>query len=296
MQNAFEYISTLPNISFQPETLSFEIPWIGKSELRNKIISYEHSKDAWKKVQGTPGYDAGAVQKLIDSIDKNINTLKEYDKVPILVQKLYFRKEEILNNTLASIEVIQNQFSKYMEENKERYEIYVENFRTMEDTLRNWQELLDVFASYERECTVCTNERWNLQHWLWIIIEEIMPKEPILLFPRYPDLELDFTDVDLSFNIKYPVIDIKVVPFTVPIVPDPSRENAPAPLAEIPAPPGEDELKFDLKEFKVIDLPDLPYLPNAPTVSKKLDDQIEKLLTLIKKILKSMCNYRHIPL
>ncbi len=85
-----------------------------------------------------------------------------------------------------------------------------------------WQVLVDVFNDYEAECGVCRNERWNLQHWLWIIISMIIPPIPVIQMPRWPDIELDFSDIDLSLDIAYPVFNLSFYPISLPDAPVPT--------------------------------------------------------------------------
>lgn len=104
-----------------------------------------------------------------------------------------------------------------------------------------WQAILDVFLNYDLECGVCRNERWNLQHWLWIIIGAIIPEIPVIQMPRWPDIGLDLSNVNLNLNIAYPNLDFGVYPVSLPDAPN-----------------------MNLTGFDVPPMPQFPALPNLP--------------------------------
>jgi len=162
----------------------------------------------------------------------------------------------------------------------------------MSQLLEPWQELLDVFSQYEAQCTVCTNERWNLQHWLWIIIPAAIPPLPVTKMPRWMDIELDFTDIDLSLDIAYPVFDLNFVPVIIPDAQSPSI-NQPSikPMPQFPQIP---ELNLDV-EIPVVELPNLPNLPPPPRVPE-LSVPLKRVLELFKLVTRIQCQYRQIPI
>lgn len=155
-----------------------------------------------------------------------------------------------------------------------------------------WQVLIDVFNDYEVECGECRNERWNLQHWLWIIISAIIPEIPIIQMPRWPDIELDFSDLDLSLDIAYPVFNLSFYPVDLPDAPAPTLSGfALNPMPQLPQLP-DLNIDFDIPVVKLPKLPDLPPPPKVPELSQALEIVLDifKLLVLIQ------CLYRKVPL
>jgi hypothetical protein len=53
IQNAFEYLGTLPIIDVHPESINFEIPWVGKQEAQSWIIRNQAILDAWQSLPST---------------------------------------------------------------------------------------------------------------------------------------------------------------------------------------------------------------------------------------------------
>lgn len=179
-----------------------------------------------------------------------------------------------------------------MYENGQRFKGWVEAFILITKLFDLWQVLLDVFNDYEVECGECRNERWNLQHWLWIVISAIIPPIPIIQMPRWPDIELDFSDIDLSLDIAYPVFDLNFYPISLPDAPAPTISGFPLdPMPQLPQIP---DLNIDF-EIPVIKLPNLPDLPPPPKIPE-LSQAIEIVLDIFKILVLIQCLYRKIPL
>lgn len=77
----------------------------------------------------------------------------------------------------------------WMKDNGPKFNNWTETFVTNTKMLDGWQGMIDVFNDYEAECGVNRNERWNLQHWMSIVIPEIIPNMPIIEMPRWPDFK-----------------------------------------------------------------------------------------------------------
>lgn len=149
-----------------------------------------------------------------------------------------------------------------------------------------------MFDEYEEQCSVCQNEQWNLQDWLWISISAVIPPLPVVQMPRWPDLELDFSDIDLSLDIAYPVFDFSFYPIQLPDMPSPSVSGFS--LDAIPQLPPLPDLAIDF-EVPVIQLPDLPDLPPPPVIPK-LSQAFSVALKIFKVVTLYQCLYRQIPL
>ncbi|MDP3380695.1 MAG: hypothetical protein Q8S84_04145 [bacterium] len=61
--------------------------------------------------------------------------------------------------------------------------------------LKSWQLLVDVFFDYEQECHDCKNERQDALEEEFSLIDMIMPKIPIIRFPKWPDIILDLHNI-----------------------------------------------------------------------------------------------------
>jgi len=221
IQNAFEYIGTLPIIDVHPQTINFEIPWVGKQEAQAWLVRNQAVLDAWKNLP-TNAVNSVNTGPLISSIQTNIEIVRSYMDLPEKLQNLFYIKEKILYGIIQNIQAVQNLMGGWLYNNGLRFKAWVEVYILVTKLWDLWQVLVDVFNDYEAECGVCRNERWNLQHWLWIIISMIIPPIPVIQMPRWPDIELDFSDIDLSLDIAYPVFNLSFYPVSLPDAPIPT--------------------------------------------------------------------------
>lgn len=152
--------------------------------------------------------------------------------------------------------------------------------------------LIDVFDDYEESCAVCHNEQWNLQEWLWITISAVIPPIPVVKMPRWPDIELDFSDIDLGIDIAYPVFNLSFYPLALPDMPSPNFSGLT--LDPVPQLPPLPNLNIDF-ELPMIQLPKLPNLPPAPLIPK-LSASISVVLKIFKIVTLIQCLYRKVPL
>ncbi len=204
-----------------PETINFEIPWIGKQEAQAWLVRNQAVLDAWKNLP-QDAVNSVNTGPLISSIQANIEIVRSYMDLPEKIQNLFYIKEKILYGIVQNIQAVQNLMGGWLYNNGLRFKAWVEVYILVTKLWELWQVLVDVFNDYEAECGVCRNERWNLQHWLWIIISLIIPPIPVIEMPRWPDIELDFSDVDLSLDIAYPVFNLSFYPVTLPDAPIPT--------------------------------------------------------------------------
>ncbi len=110
--------------------------------------------------------------------------------------------------------------------------------------------------------------------------------------PRWPDIELDFSDIDLSLDIAYPVFELNFYPISLPDIPVPTVSGFSLP--PIPQLPPIPDLNIDF-EIPVIQLPDLPDLPPPPKIPE-LSQSITIVLKIFKLLVLFQCLYRKIPL
>lgn len=180
----------------------------------------------------------------------------------------------------------------WLYDNGLRFRQWVETFILITKLFDLWQVLIDVFDDYEQECAVCQNEQWNLQQWLWIIISAVIPPIPVVEFPRWPDVELDLSDINLSIDVAYPVFDLSYYPIDLPDMPLPSVTGFSTPT--IPQLPQLPDLDIDL-EVPVIDLPKLPDLPPPPLLPE-LSQVFTIALDIFKLVTLYECLFRKVPL
>jgi hypothetical protein len=212
--------------------------------------------------------------------------------LPEQLRNLFYLKEKFLYEVLKNVHAVQQLMGGWLYENGERFKTWVETFILITKIWDLWQVLIDIFDEYEESCTVCHNEQWNLQEWLWIVISAVIPPIPVIKMPRWPDIELDFSNIELGIDIAYPVFNFSFYPLELPDMPSPSFSglNLP-PIPQLPPLP---DLHLDF-EIPTIQLPKLPNLPPAPLIPQ-LSQSISVVLKIFKIVTLIQCLYRQIPL
>ncbi len=212
--------------------------------------------------------------------------------LPEQLQNLFYLKEKFLYEILKNVSAVQQLMGGWLYDNGERFKTWVETFILVTKLWDLWQVLIDIFDEYEESCAVCHNEQWNLQEWLWVIISAVIPPIPVVQMPRWPDIELDFSDINLGIDIAYPVFNLSFYPLALPDMPSPSFSGLT--LDPIPQLPPLPDLNLDF-EIPAIQLPKLPNLPPAPLIPE-LSQSISVVLKIFKIVTLIQCLYRQVPL
>jgi hypothetical protein len=61
--------------------------------------------------------------------------------------------------------------------------------------MKSWQIILDLFDEYDKSCKECKNERYDLRTFIWKLVSIIIPKIPIIQFPKWPNIVLDLHNI-----------------------------------------------------------------------------------------------------
>jgi hypothetical protein len=115
----------MPIIKIEPQKVNFNAPWIDKATLDKAIKDFQSAKVQWtgeldraKKQWNIDSYNCvetsqteacknvANVQSLINSIDKNIEILERYKKIPEDIFKMVKIKEVRIEQILCNLETI----------------------------------------------------------------------------------------------------------------------------------------------------------------------------------------------
>lgn len=312
---AYQLISNLPLITIKNETVDINIPWIWPEEIDKwienakwKINTYSwtiaKTKNEWSTFAKTPenavSFEALIdAERLISSIEKNVQVLEEYKQFPTKFRKYLMWKEHFLSQILCNLEVINKVVGWRIWDNWIRLQKWVELIILIKAILKAWQGIIDIFADFNANCSVCHNERNNLMYWIVKLISAMVPKLPIIEFPKWPDIILDLHNIRAWLNILMPEFNFVVKPISLPQLPNlylPSTPNVDiniwVKLPSIPVLPSLPELPDlpDLPSLPEIKLPDLPPPPKVP----KLFAAVEAIIKILKLISKVICLWRQI--
>ncbi len=314
IKEAYEFISTTPLIQLEEEKVHMTLPWISKAELyktianREATITQRETELERFKNTLTPEQLEDKVNlwvilefsNLINSLRQNLEVIKEYKEIPEKINSYLNKKEEYLEQILCNIETISTLLWGRIWKNGDRFKTWVELYILIKAILKSWQTLVDVFKWYKQECSQCTNERQDLLHYLFELIGMLIPKIPIIKFPKWPDIIIDLHNIRAWLNIALPEFEINTKPILLPTLPELFLPDVPnlnfavnlnlpklpvLPSIEIPELP-------DIPSLPKVELPDLPPPPKLPA----LLSSIAFILDILRLVFKAMCLLQISPL
>ena len=334
IKSVYKFLWTVPIINIYSQKIFIDIPWVDKATLDNALFELTTTRMQWENEiksaaeNWTMGYYCDKLYttdsniqsckeeaknkaielrinsaKLLSSLDKNIQILKDYKELPEKLQLLIRIKEKRLQQVLCNIRIWSEILPKWLKLNWKRFKSWVELYVLIKAILKSWQVLPDLFADYEAECKQCKNERWDSINFFMELISMLIPKLPIIKLPKMPDVNIDLHNIRAWITVALPEFEFNFIPITIPKLPElylPARPNLRVDF-ELPEIPVLSDLKLpDLSFIK--DLPDLPSLPEiqlpnlppAPTLPK-LFSSIDKFVDILKIISKAMCLLRQSP-
>ena len=324
IRTAFEFLWNIPLVSIEPETINVNIPWPGTpEEISRTLQDWKYTRAQWgeeisrvsdlRRDGRDCSYTIASKQekcerenefsknleidtrKFLQSFDRNIEILEDYADMPKHLNKLVSIKEVRLEQVLCNVEAISSFIGDWISKNGERFKAWIELFILIKSILKSWQLLIDVFKWYDEECHQCKNERQDLQSFIWKMISAVLPKLPIIQFPKWPDIVLDLHNVRAGMSIYLPDFNFNLRPIVLPTLPNLTLPDIPSLDLTIPDLPILPEFEIpDLPEFPTLPSVELPDLPPPPKIPK-LFGAVEWILNIMKLITKVMCIIKTSP-
>ncbi len=308
VQEAYKFLGNLPFIKITQVSVPINIPWVLPSELDQYEQSIDDYMDElsraganWCVTDPTPECLA-AKAKLNSSAlraawQANKARIQEYRQFPEKLKKYLNWKEKYLYQLMCNVEAIQRMIIGWLKDNGIRFQKWAELFVLLKAIAETWQPLLDIFANTSARCGVCRNERYNLQYWKFKLISILIPKVPVIQFPRWPDIILDLSDIRLGISIVVPEFKFRISPIRLPRLPSLSLPDAPNGSLTLPRLPVLPKLPTlpdlpNLPDLPLVDLPDLPPPPKLP----KIFWAVKVVVNIMKLISKLYCYYQNTAL
>jgi hypothetical protein len=310
LKAAYEFLSNLPLIQFESETVSVDIPMFSEEDIEKFSRDFDRTKSQWKNEVGDKKQKWGKLdskdgvdEKIFVEADATIASIEEWGRFlddakrfPDKLYKYLTWKERYANQILCNVEQVEQVMGGYIAENGKRFRTWVELYVLLKAILKSWQLMVDLFYDHSAECGVCRNERYDLKHFTFKIISAVIPKIPIIKFPKWPDIVLDLHNIRLGLRILMPEFDFNLNPIVLPSLPLltlPEVPTAGLALPFLPPPPKLPDLPElpDLPSIPMVRLPDLPPPPTIP----KLFSAIEGILKILKLVAKILCILRKNP-
>lgn len=319
IKEAYNFLSNVPMVSIEQEEVNISIPWIDKITVDKAIADWKETLWQWEdEIQRAseswslwevcsftePEKQAECEDKnalaskfslessrLLNSIEQNIEVLEDYKKLPEKIMKLINIKEIWLEQILCNIDSLATLMWERITKNWKRFKAWVELYILIKAILKSWQLIFDIFQEYD-SCHQCKNERYDLMYFIWKLISLIIPKIPVIQFPKWPDIILDLHNVRLGLVISLPDFNFVPRPIVLPNLPNLYLPDLPSLNLSLPKIPVLPKLEIPdlplLPSIPKIELPDLPPPPTIP----KIFSSLEAILDIIALVVKIMCFLR----
>lgn len=303
---AYKFLSKLPAIAFETQIVNITIPIIAEEDVKKSLANIEQwqkelseKKAMWSKLGTKEGLNEKAsldVERLSSSINENLKMIQGYAEFPAKLQKYLTWKQRYASQIICNVEMIEKLMGGWIYDNGVRFKTWIEFYMLIKAILKSWQPLVDLFTDYKAQCGTCRNERYDLKHLMFKLISAVVPKIPIIQFPKWPDIVLDLHNIRLGLKIIMPEFAFTFTPIVIPHIPElhlPKTPSLGLSLPGLPKLPQIPELPNlpDLPSLPEIKLPDLPPPPKVP----KLFSSISAILSIFKIVAKILCIMRTNP-
>ncbi|MDF2379671.1 MAG: S-layer homology domain-containing protein [Candidatus Gracilibacteria bacterium] len=239
------------------------------------------------------------VTPLVSGIQKNIEALEVWKDFPRQLAKYLNIVEFYTAQIVNMIDQLTGTVLRWWSEFQKKLDLWIDAAFFYYEFVAMVKLLIDILKGYNKSCGLCTSDRLTLKSLLLKVLFGVVPNFPIIDFPSWPDVNLDFTDVQLGIDVTVPVFDVKAVELKWPELPEvkfprfndfdfKAGFNFSVVLPEvplvIPSPPDLPPLQ-PLPNLPQINLPNLPPAPEVPRVL----EQFLPIMQIIKTILDIWC-------
>ena len=325
IKEAYEFIANIPFIKIKQETVDVSVPWPDQETLNKTLLDRENTIESWKK-ELKRAKDVWSfwnlcsedtlekqekcekenefklkiivdTEALISSLEKNLEVINDYKDIPKKINKLVNKKQYYLEQILCNIDTVSFILWWRILKNWKRFKSWIELYVLIKAILKSWQVLIDLFIDYDVQCHECKNERFDLMTFIFKLISMIIPKIPVIQFPKWPDIIIDLHNIRAWLNIKLPDYNFSIRPIILPSLPELKLPDVPNLNIWISLP----EIQI-LPKLVIPELPDLPILPTIelpdlppPPTLPKLFASIEAVVNILKLVVKVMCILKSSP-
>jgi len=318
------YINKLPIVEIEARPITFKIPSLSQAEiakmqtkLKNWVANAKREVKKYKlklpcnlnKLKNKSDSEIlkqqtcvklyANIDETIKSVEKNIQILEEYKKLPIKILEWREIETKYLLQVICYIDTIINYMGGYFKKQVQRIKGWTDLIKQIKKILQIWEEINKIMEQYMKGCDSCSSDRYSLFQNLITLITGVIPEIPIIPFPKLPDFYFDFSKVQLGYKIIWPDVTFKtesiilpdIPPLKLPDLPDLPEINIGVEtginLPKIPMLPELPNLP-ELPDLPPIPMPQLPDIPKPPKIPP-IADSIKAVLSVIAKIIKLIC-------
>ena len=197
---------------------------------------------------------------LISSIKENINVLNKYKQFPTQL----YQRTHITDRYLTELSALLSNFvggiTNFLNINATRFSSYVDAITLLIGSIKTRQAIIDFSVNRSEKCSKCSNDNYGS---FSCSLSFLCPKLPIFPIPSFkiPNIYMDMSHMDLGMNIILPKINF--VPTKIPLPQLPDLPEPPTIEVDV----DRDILYgLDINFFKSISLPTIPVIPEPPTL------------------------------
>lgn len=256
---------------------------------------------------------------LFKKINDIFKTLDAYKTFPTKLLQYRNIESKYISQIINYLTTVSQFLGGYIRRQEKRLGAWVDMIKSVKKALGQWQYVVDITQKYAENCDSCKTERGSLFPVLLNAFVNI-PPPPIIAFPKWPDIVMDFSRVQTGVKIVWPDLTFAPKQILLPTLPSiklPIDINLLAELGgldklssvniskitidlsatfdsyipvlpALPAVPSLPNLP-DLPPLPAFKLPDIPPAPRIPGLDKIKGGSLSKSLASIKDLLEIVC-------
>lgn len=320
------YLNSIPLISIEPKPVNIVIPSLTKAQILKLHLNLElwlsdflAEIERLKHVLGCGVTEAGKkplldvcamldlnVGKVFDKVNKSFRALDTYKRLPQKLMEYRMIETKYINQLINYLTTISNFTGGYIRRQQSRLGAWFNIVKDIKKILSQWQLIIDLMVKYQASCDNCKTERGSLFPMLINLFLQI-PPPPIIPFPKWPDIVMDFSSIQTGVRVAWPDLTFTPKQIILPNLPT-FRLDISGLLPEatlklqigaafeklIPAIPEMPNIPLlpnlpDLPPLPAFKLPDIPPAPKIPGLDFFKGVNLSLVLGTIKDLLEIVC-------
>ena len=166
LRTAYEFLSGLPIIQFENETVVVDIPMISDEDIDKAILDFNKTKSqwsreisdkkqSWSKVASKDGVNEKVfveAEATLSSIESWGRFLEDTKRFPDKLYRYLTWKQRYAEQILCNVEQIEQFTGGYIAENGKRFRAWVELYVLLKSIMKSWQLMVDLFYQHIADC------------------------------------------------------------------------------------------------------------------------------------------------
>ena len=259
--NPFESLSSLFDetnlINISTEPITVKVPIIFAEDitayqlyLQQWLEVNQWIVDEWKAVVSDADFiefEWWNWQKLQGQIYANLMTLQEYRNFPYEIYEWIHAVDKYVWEIASLISDTVWYLSYWTSTNSQRFVWYVDAIVLIFNIIKTYQVLINFSIDWTESCWTCSKDTYDQYSCKLSLLCNGL-NLPIIQIPNFklPNITIDLTNIDLGLDIVLPEFNFQPVRINLPDIPN------------LPEPPSISA------NIKLMDLPDIPLLPEPP--------------------------------